>query len=293
MNSRRRHSSSSLIDAAALQDHLASRLNLKWTLPKNKMILSKPRASTLRHLRKNNQTGDHEPRRTAKTSIIDGRRSTTTSFKKTPMQTLAHTSLSLVLTTIVPESPPQQEEEVPSKWTCDRCTFENQTNRSDGRCTMCDGDAPDDDDRESEENQRRRPRLTLAQQRGLVPAPTPALTVGDWQACLAKAAPRCQAREPCAICQSPFGLESQVLLSCGHGFHHQCLVSFEQFLRTKDRTCPLCRQRNYQKKRTELSSDAKVNYALGVIQTQVRRFLHRRAYHRALLEVRLLGIFMA
>lgn len=40
----------------------------------------------------------------------------------------------------------------------------------------------------------------------------------------------------------------QVILSCSHVFHEACIRSFERFSGVK--ACPLCRSRDYQKKRT-------------------------------------------
>ena len=40
----------------------------------------------------------------------------------------------------------------------------------------------------------------------------------------------------------------QVILSCSHVFHAACIRSFERF--TGAKACPLCRSRDYQKKRT-------------------------------------------
>lgn len=42
-----------------------------------------------------------------------------------------------------------------------------------------------------------------------------------------------------------FAAHLQVLLSCSHVFHTQCLASFEQYARV--RACPLCRKQWYQK----------------------------------------------
>ena len=40
----------------------------------------------------------------------------------------------------------------------------------------------------------------------------------------------------------------QVILSCSHVFHEACIRSFERFSGVK--ACPLCRSKDYQKKRT-------------------------------------------
>ena len=46
--------------------------------------------------------------------------------------------------------------------------------------------------------------------------------------------------EPCAICCEDFREEPQVLLSCGHAFHHACLASWERFSGANQ--CPVCRK---------------------------------------------------
>jgi hypothetical protein len=82
---------------------------------------------------------------------------------------------------------------------------------------------------------------TLAQKRGLVKKvePPPAMTIQEWNVieCLAKD------REDahCPICMSGFNQGSEVLLSCSHMFHRSCLSAFEKFMKTSNRSCPLCR----------------------------------------------------
>lgn len=45
----------------------------------------------------------------------------------------------------------------------------------------------------------------------------------------------------CPICMETFKATDEVLLSCGHIFHKVCLRSFENFIRTGDLSCPICR----------------------------------------------------
>ena len=101
----------------------------------------------------------------------------------------------------------------------------------------------------------RRGELTFAQLRGLEERPERALTTGEWQEVEREAAHRLLAARTadcCAICQEVFGPDEQVLLNCSHMFHAACLAAFERFTRCrhKDRTCPVCRKRDYQKKLT-------------------------------------------
>ncbi|KAJ3393943.1 RING finger protein 32, partial [Chytriomyces hyalinus] len=59
----------------------------------------------------------------------------------------------------------------------------------------------------------------------------------------------------CAICCEPFAALSQVVLSCGHSFHRNCIHAYERHTRSK--RCPLCRTHNYE---TLITSDAKLAY---------------------------------
>lgn len=89
-------------------------------------------------------------------------------------------------------------------------------------------------------------RLSLAQRFGLVERPAEPLTEKQWVAGLQKARERGDTtRGECAICKSGFGVnEPQLLLSCTHVFHRDCLKSFEQF--AGKRCCPVCRTLGYQ-----------------------------------------------
>ena len=103
----------------------------------------------------------------------------------------------------------------------------------------------DDDDDDDDATGRSRPiKLTLAQRMGLAEAPEPQLTQSEWDH-IAGAA-RDRSMEPCVICCEPFRDEQQVLLSCGHVFHRQCLRAWERH--SKSRVCPCCRKQHYRKR---------------------------------------------
>ena len=86
--------------------------------------------------------------------------------------------------------------------------------------------------------------LTLAQKLGLIDHPAAPLTDSQWQSAKAKSNARNDSSLPCVICKEPFAYQQQVLLSCSHVFHHACLSAFERF--TGKKTCPLCRQKDYE-----------------------------------------------
>lgn len=88
--------------------------------------------------------------------------------------------------------------------------------------------------------------LTLAQQLDLVPKPPPRLTDDQWNKVHIQAQER-DTQSECPICCDVFGIQEQVLLSCSHSFHKVCLVNFEKFSGT--RTCPICRAKEYEKRR--------------------------------------------
>ncbi|OQR93571.1 hypothetical protein ACHHYP_20098 [Achlya hypogyna] len=135
-------------------------------------------------------------------------------------------------------APPQQARgEYRQLWVCDSCTLENDDDA--GRCSACGSFKP---------NNARRARPTLAQKIGLVPGPPPKLSRNQWEDCEEAAEARGDAL--CSICREPFGVAAKVILSCSHLFHHACLSSFERFMRTSARVCPLCRKHNYEKKAT-------------------------------------------
>ena len=124
-------------------------------------------------------------------------------------------------------------------WTCNRCTLTHNSNTRQN-CRAC-----------GTKRQRRRDdvtdlqyerKLTLAMKRGLVKPPPPKLTEKEWDSIESQSKTRHQ--DSCPICREQFKLSEQVILSCGHVFHRQCLRSFERFVRSSKRSCPICRKQN-------------------------------------------------
>lgn len=108
-------------------------------------------------------------------------------------------------------------------WVCEACTFENDEDQPQQhereRCSACGTFRAKADARTS---------LTLAQKRGLVACPPPKLSRDEWEICEKQAEERGDLAHPCSICRELFGVKEQVILSCSHVFHHDCLTSFER-----------------------------------------------------------------
>ncbi|CAJ1429701.1 unnamed protein product [Effrenium voratum] len=81
--------------------------------------------------------------------------------------------------------------------------------------------------------------LTLAQRMGLVAPPAQPLTSEQWEQVKQASDQREDSTVPCSICLDDFRTRPQVILSCSHVFHGECLGSFERF--AGKRHCPLCR----------------------------------------------------
>eukprot|EP01039_Chlorochromonas_danica_P009490 gene9490-10481_t len=86
----------------------------------------------------------------------------------------------------------------------------------------------------------------------------------------------------CPICMEVFNRGEEVLLSCGHIFHQVCLRSFENFMRTTELSCPICRTKSYQKKLTKLGHQALERVSAGKIQALARGWLARKKFKIAL-----------
>ena len=82
-------------------------------------------------------------------------------------------------------------------------------------------------------------KLSLAQRRGLVAQPAAPLTVDEWKKVVEKAKERVKNETTCPICMDDFKLKPQLVLSCSHYFHQECLESFEKHSGVK--RCPVCR----------------------------------------------------
>ena len=161
---------------------------------------------------------------------------------------------------------------MPKFWTCDRCTLRN----SGPRCAACFA-APPVPVGEDELNPAREP-LTLAQRMHLVPRPPEPLTDDAWNAIEERSKARGDSKEPCPICLAPFGSEKQVILSCSHVYHLACLRSFESFVRSSERSCPVCRKSEYEKRYHGEGLRVHKTKSATIIQCAVRRMLQRKKY---------------
>eukprot|EP00931_Biecheleriopsis_adriatica_P121381 TRINITY_DN96462_c0_g1_i1.p1 TRINITY_DN96462_c0_g1~~TRINITY_DN96462_c0_g1_i1.p1 ORF type:complete len:495 (+),score=89.05 TRINITY_DN96462_c0_g1_i1:80-1564(+) len=85
--------------------------------------------------------------------------------------------------------------------------------------------------------------LSLAQRMGLVAKPSQPLTAEQWEKVKHASDSRQDSDVPCSICLDDFRERPQVILSCSHVFHGECLRSFEKF--SGKRECPLCRCPSY------------------------------------------------
>eukprot|EP00962_Isochrysis_galbana_P026567 scaffold8247_cov116-Isochrysis_galbana.AAC.12 len=90
--------------------------------------------------------------------------------------------------------------------------------------------------------------LSLAQRMGLVEAPAAPLAPEDWDVIAERSRQIMTGAERacCTICLAPFRGDQQVLLSCSHVFHRDCLRSWERYSRS--RCCPVCRKQHYKKR---------------------------------------------
>ncbi|KAJ3285842.1 RING finger protein 32 [Borealophlyctis nickersoniae] len=118
--------------------------------------------------------------------------------------------------------------------------------------------------------------LTLAQKLGFVPCPPPRLSPGQWEDVKRVSEKRDDFTHPCAICQEAFTMEDQVLLSCSHVFHRTCLESYERYIQKK--SCPLCRQANYEKRLSFEGRRKYQNLAAVRIQKTWRMWRVRKVY---------------
>ncbi|GMI46810.1 hypothetical protein TrCOL_g8155 [Triparma columacea] len=127
-------------------------------------------------------------------------------------------------------------------------------------------------------------RLNLAQLRGLEEKPKSKLTAAEWTNVEYDALLRGDVTGVCSICHEDLvvtgggadGGQEQVILSCSHTFHAACIASFEKFLRTKERTCPMCRHTNYQKKVTSVGTAMRRLECARLMQRCVKGWLVRK-----------------
>lgn len=234
-------SSSSLIDAAALQSDISRRFGLNIrprrlysSSTMNNRAESKNTSSPTTLVRRNNNHMD---------SKVQGSRN---------------------------------QHQLPQSIRCNTCQHE-QTYRRGDACERC-GTIPSIQPRS---NSRSNNNHTLAERRGLVAlkvkSVSPSLSWNDWDAVETEARVRNDAF--CPICMEGFSNGHEVLLSCSHVFHRTCLQNFEKFMRVQERSCPICRRCNYQKKITSSGSKAFESVCARKIQALWRGFNARIRFH--------------
>ena len=107
----------------------------------------------------------------------------------------------------------------------------------------------------------------------------------SWKEIRKKARERTGKDSACAICREEFATTTmdddqnrgQVLTSCAHCFHAQCLKSFERFVESisERRRCPCCRTVGYRKIRISDARDECIRHAALTIQKMWRGRLVR------------------
>lgn len=83
--------------------------------------------------------------------------------------------------------------------------------------------------------------------------------------------------ECCICCEQFCRPGEQVLTSCAHTFHRQCLDSWEKFS-NRCRCCPVCRTQDYRRKRIEHGHRLHLNHCATLIQTHWRRCLAKKRF---------------
>ena len=219
----------SVIDAAAFQDALARRLNLK-------MVTKKPINQTSESKRTNNHTLTSEARRSNQVQ----------EFKRSNDQVCSSCKASV-----------QNHDQI-----CGNCGYFVHQNRP--RPT-----SPE----------------TLAHRRGLIQhkavAAHETVSAIEWKAIEDGLKTRA-VDAYCPICMEAFKEGHEVLLSCSHIFHRQCLSAFEKFMNKSERLCPICRHNNYQKKITHAGSNSYQLVCILKIQTFYRGYVARKRYRSSL-----------
>ena len=153
-----------------------------------------------------------------------------------------------------------------------------------------------------------RPALTLAQLRGLVAPPKEPLSEAEWRKVEVLSVQRGDSACPCAICQEPFAMGPQVILSCSHVFHFACITSFERFTAAAAQDaagggggggggttgssssdavrpthqCPLCRAADYEKRRHLEGARRHVRLSATVLAAAYRGMVARAAFEAQL-----------
>ena len=233
-------SSSSLIDAAALQSDISRRFGLNI-----------------------------RPRRLYSSSTMNNRAES----KNTSSSTTLVRRNNNHMDSKVQQSSNQQQQ--PQLIRCNTCQHEQIFRRGDA-CERC-GTFPSIQSRSNNNNNNN----TLAERRGLVAVKvkpvSQSLSLNDWDAVETEARVRHDAF--CPICMEGFSNGYEVLLSCSHIFHRTCLQNFEKFMRVQERSCPICRRCNYQKRITSSGSKAFESVCTIKIQALWRGFKARSIFY--------------
>lgn len=165
--------------------------------------------------------------------------------------------------------------EVDTNWICGRCTLQNEGSLD--TCTVCRAKRTEEGSHVTDVNYVP-PRMTLAQKRGLAAAPPPRLTRSEWNVVEKDSMNKKYSCDVCPICREQFKTDQQVILSCGHVFHYQCLRSFEKFTQASKRSCPICRKANYQKKICTAGANFYKQSCACKLQSCIRAYFDRQKF---------------
>jgi len=247
----------SAVNAAALQDHLVRSMNLGSVVAASRGAVGRRRPTP--------EEAPKAVRRSAASAKVVSRFEAPRKPRWKPEEADASYALS---------------------WQCEACgALSDAALRSCSKCTAA----------RPETRSLLAPKPSLAEARGLVPAPAARLTNEKWDELELQARQRGAASEPCPVCLEALGMREQALLSCGHLFHRACIDSFERFQAAQgashgrragqsrarvlaNRKCPLCRAPGYEKRRTRIGAEAHVHGRVTVLQAAWRRFRVRRAF---------------
>eukprot|EP01083_Nonionella_stella_P146423 460488_1 len=123
-----------------------------------------------------------------------------------------------------------------------------------------------------------RKNLTFAQHIGVEDRPPSPLTNNEWQMVHRESIKRNDVSYGCCICCDDFKMRKQVLLSCSHSFHYQCLLSFERHAQVL--CCPLCRSADYEKKIIDDGAKYWKDRCYLLIQNTWRAFICLKEYRK-------------
>ena len=131
------------------------------------------------------------------------------------------------------------------------------------------------------------PETTLAQSRGLIKGPK-IISEDEWKKIELTHEQREYGRGTeviCPICCDSLGMKAQHILCCSHVFHTDCLESFERFIKSSvDRTCPMCRKPQYQKKKYYRGVKLHRHHSACKIQSYFRGYVCRVKFSKELVK---------